>query len=286
MALASLLYSSYSYSDSTDVVYGSTNNAASDGLRWVMTNILPQQAGLVVNGVIYRYTTVKQTEDDLIVYVQNENAQGEGYIFRSVDDWSGLPQNTINKTVLTGGIESSFWGDGSIEWEGVGSVTDASVVYAYQYDPCFDPQSRPDCPGYKEPFDPFSLQQDAVNPLDDDLIQQELDRKASLQDEQQEDLDRKKIAAKKKADSRLEKVLGIVNTSLLAADASAKHAELLAMSLMPVSYVATSIPGGVYEDTVVLKDADIKDNGKALRNNLAQQLLHQQMVDLQYDNKK
>lgn len=278
----SLLFSSFCYSDGTDVVYGSTNNAASEGLRWVMTNVLPQQAGLQVNAVVYRYSTVKETQDDLIVYVQNENALDEGYIFRSVDDWSGLPQNTISKTVPTGGIDISFWGDGSIEWEGQGSVVNPSVVYSYQFDPCFNPQSRPDCPGYKDPFDVLNIQNEIVDPLDDDLLQQELDRKASLRDEQQEDNDRKKIAAKKKIDERLEKVLGIVNTSILAADAQAKHAELLAMSLMPASYAAVSIPGGTYEESVKLVDKKIADNGKALRNNFAQQLLHQQMVDLQY----
>lgn len=249
-----------------------------------MTNILPQQAGLMVNGVVYRYTTVKNTEDDMVVYVQNENARGDGYIFRSVDDWSGVPSNTITKSVPTGGIDISYWGPGSIEWTGFGTVNNASVVYTYQYDPCFDPQSRPDCPGYKDPFLIDLDQTEVVDPLDDSMIQDELDRKATLKDEEQENADRKKMQAKKKIDERLEKVLGIVNTSILAADAQAKHAELLAMSLIPATYIALDIPGGVYPETVQLKDSSIEDNGRALRNNFAQQLLHQKMVDLQYEN--
>ena len=55
-----------------------------------MQNILPQQAGLTVGNVIYRYTAVKNIDDDMLVHVQNENALGTGYIFRETDDWSGL----------------------------------------------------------------------------------------------------------------------------------------------------------------------------------------------------
>ena len=55
-----------------------------------MQNILPQQAGLTVGNVIYKYTAVKNEQDDMLVHVQNEDALGDGYIFRETDDWSGL----------------------------------------------------------------------------------------------------------------------------------------------------------------------------------------------------
>ena len=67
-------------------------------MEWVMTNVLPQQAGLTVGNVIYQYDTVKQTEDEMLVHVQNEDAQGEGYIFRETDNWSGLPSNRIRRS--------------------------------------------------------------------------------------------------------------------------------------------------------------------------------------------
>ena len=118
-----------------------------------MTNILPQQAGLTVGSVIYRYRAVKDPESDMIVYVQNENALGNGYIFREADDWSGLSGNSIYKVVPVGAIPLEYWGDGSIEIDGDGSVQDPSVVYTYQYDPCFDPQSDPDCTGYEIQYD-------------------------------------------------------------------------------------------------------------------------------------
>ena len=87
-------------------------------------------------------------------------------------------------------------------------------------------------------------------------------------------------------DERLDKVLGIVNQTLMAAEAQAKHEELMAMATLPTSYVATQISGGTYEETIVLKDKKLPENRNALRNNLAQQLKHQEMVDLQYENLK
>ena len=276
------LYCSYSYSNDIATVYGSTQNAASQSLNWLMTNVLPQQTGLMVNGVVYRYTTDKIAEDPLLVNIQNENARGPGYIFRETDDWTGLPGNTISKIVPVNNIDISYWGPGAIVTEGFGTVRDASVIYTYQYDPCFDPQSRPDCPGYK---DPFLLELDevvVVDPLDDSFVQDEIDRKASLKDEEQEERDNKKMKSKEKIDERLEKVLGIVNNSIMAAEAQAKHDELISLVTLPSSYVEAKISGGAYKETITLEDAKIPDNRNGLRNNLLHQLKHQEMVEEQY----
>ena len=118
-----------------------------------MTHILPEYAGLEVNGLVYQYTAVKDPESDMIVYVQNEYADGNGYIFRNADDWSGIPGNTINKSFVFPNLAAELWGPGSIEIEGDGSVEDPSVVYTYKYDTCYDPQTNPDCPGYEEPVE-------------------------------------------------------------------------------------------------------------------------------------
>lgn len=273
-----LAYCSCSYSEE---IFGSTGNAAKDGYNWVMTNVLPQQAGLTVGNVVYRYTAEKAIEDDMVVHVQNENARGDGYIFRSSDDWSGLPGNTINKVVPVNNIDISYWGNGSIEIDGTGSVSNPSVIYTYQYDPCFDPQTDPSCPGYIAPVDYTVENADIIDPLDDDMIQDELDRKASLDDDDQEDRDQKKMKSEKKIDGRLEKVLGIVNTSLLAAESVAKHNELLMLNYIPQTYYA-AIPGGVYEEKTSLTDKKLPDSKKGLRVGFAHQVLHQKMVDLQY----
>ena len=279
MLLAS---SSYSYSDNT--VYGSSSNAATNGYNWVMTNILPQQAGLTVGNVVYKYTAVKNTEDDMVVHVQNENALGEGYIFRSSDDWSRLPGNTINKVVPVNDIDISYWGNGSIEVDGFGTVEDASVIYTYQYDPCFDPQSGPDCPGYIAPVE-FDANQVSYEE-DRQYIQDELDRKKTLKDEEeQEELDRKTMLAKKRreSDERLEVLLGFVNTNALSQEQLIMHGQLAAMNGLSSSYY-TTIPGGTYQETIALIDSKLPDAKKGLRVNLATQILHQKMVDLQYDN--
>jgi len=249
-----------------------------------MTNILPQQAGLTVGNVVYRYTAVKNTDDDMVVHIQNDNARDEGYIFRSSDDWSGLPGNTINKIVPADNVDISYWGDGSIQVDGFGTVEDASVRYTYQYDPCFDPQSRPDCPGYIAPVD-YSLEA-LVYEEDQQYIQDELDRKKTLQnEEEQEEANRKAMLAKKRreSDERLEVLLGIVNTDELSQEQLIKHGQLTAMNMLSSSYY-TAIPGGTYQETIKLIDGKLPDSKKGLRVNLATQILHQKMVDLQYDN--
>jgi len=48
-------------------------------------------------------------------------------------------------------------------------------------------------------------------------------------------------------------------------------------------YYNAKINGGTLNDVAGLQDGTIPDNKKALRNNLAQQVLHEQMVDMQYN---
>ena len=60
--------------------------------------MLPDIPGIDINGLLYRYTTVKRPEDDMKVHVGNKNADGNGYIFKETDDWSGVPGNTIVKS--------------------------------------------------------------------------------------------------------------------------------------------------------------------------------------------
>jgi hypothetical protein len=269
--------SSYSYSEE---VYGTSTNAANAGLNWVMTNILPQQTGLTVNGVVYRYTTVKNAEDEMLVHVQNEDAINGGYIFRETDDWSGLPGNTINKLVPVSDIPIQYWGDGSIEVEGKGEVIDATVLYNYRYDTCFEVTDNPECPGY---IPPLALPDvEAYDPMKDQFVRDELEKEAEIDDEDERERQRRKVAKEKKRDERLEAILGVVNNSLLAAEQQAKHNELMSLNYVPSNYYAT-LPDTKYEETVVLKDANLPDNRKARRQNVAQQLLHQQMVNLQYE---
>ena len=60
-----------------------------------MSSVLPSIGGVDINGLIYRYTTEKETDADMKVTVGNLNFGGDGYLFKETDDWSGVPSNTI-----------------------------------------------------------------------------------------------------------------------------------------------------------------------------------------------
>lgn len=251
-----------------------------------MTQVLPQQTGLQVNGVFYKYTTIKNTQDDMIVNVQNENARGTGYIFRESDDWSGRPGNTITKNVPVPLIDIGFWGDGSIEVEGKGSVENPEVIYSYQYDPCNDPQSNPRCPGYKEPFSMDLIEVDVYDPLDDEMIQDELDRKANMKSQKEEEDRRARLKIAKEAEEGerelLETLLGIEgNQNDYTSEQRLLHNSLMALKNIPSSY-QYSIDGGTYTDAVVLKDKKLPENRSALKMNLKQDINHEKLVNLQY----
>jgi hypothetical protein len=297
MVLAALL-PSYSYSDSILPYYGQTGNAAGNGYTWGMDSVLPNGVpGLDINGVIYNYTINKDVDDSVNVHIQNENALGTGYIFRETDEWKpgSLSGTEINKVVpVVPGIPREAWGDGSIEVEGKGSVEDANVVYQYKVNPCYDPQYDPNCPGYKTPTPPVVEQIDLTSlydvtedenvdldrSLDEDLISKEDDdvksEKELAEEEAEEEKDRK---------DRLEKALAAVDNSALFANAIAMSQILdtLNNATNMNSYYATTIPGGTYKDNVVLVDKELPDNKGGLRNGLAQQILHEQMIDMQYN---
>lgn len=281
---------SYCYSESITPYYGTTGNAAGSGLNWSMNNVLPTPPGLDINGVIYNYTIQKDVDDSVNVHVQNENANGTGYIFRETDEWKpgSLGGTEIRKVVpVIPNIPRQSWGDGSIEVEGNGSVTDPSVVYMYKVDPCYDPQFDPNCPGYKVPVPEIPVIDVSIiyNASEDEAVQiattetdTELyeEKEAKIEDEE-EDEDKKEM--------RLEAALSAVDNSALFAEALAQSQILAAMNnaVQISNYLNTTIPGGQYKETVVLIDKKIDDNKKGLRNGLAQQLLHEKMIEMQYN---
>ncbi len=277
-----LAYSCYSYSSEAPV-YGVTNNAASAGYQWVMTNVLPQQLGLTVGNVIYRYTTEKERADAMLVHVQNENARGSGYIFRETDDWSGVDGNTISKIVPVPDIDISFWGAGSIEVEGTGTVLDPQVFYTYKYTPCEDQQSDPECPGYVDPMSAVAMAEVVMSQESDEYMQDEMDRKANLksQKEDEEKKEREKTLSKEEVEERLEKLLGVINTDLMAQESQALHDALASINYLPTSYLR-QVNGGEYRDARRLQDAELPRNNKSARVGLAQQVLHDKMVQSQY----
>ena len=294
-----------SYSEGISPYYGQTPNAAGQGITWSMNGVLPSGVpGLDINGVIYNYTINKNVNDQVNVDVQNKNASGTGYIFRSHDEWrpGSLGGTQINKYVPVTPSNRSLWGDGEIAVDGPGSVSNPRVVYNYRVDPCFDPQSDPNCPGYQRPK-PVIYEVDLTNLYDvttDSTI--DLDRKTcregdetpecksvnndkadnkELTDEEKAELEAKE---KEKSKDRLEKALAAADNSALFANALANAQMLQTMNLAVNmnAYYNASIPGGAYGETVVLKDTKLPENRRGLRNGFAQQILHDKLVNMQY----
>ena len=283
MAPAALAFS-YSYSYSESLVYGTTNNAASGGLTWDMKDVLPVPGGLMINGMIYRYTIEKEVEANAKVHIQNENALGEGYIVRETDDWSNLPGSTINKLVKLSDIPMQYFGDGSIEVEGDASIVDPSVVYSYKMDPCFVPLSDPSCAGFAQALYDWMKENGLLtgdvtidDPFFNEFVQAALDQEVNLDEEDV------KTKEEKEEDEQIEKLNAGASVEALA-DPAAQAAIMQALSTIPNfdQYYAVDIQGGVYEEALVLEDTELPDNASAMRN-LAQDTLHRSMVRSQYD---
>ena len=301
-----VLLPSYSYSESIAPYFGNTPNAAANGHTWDMGVVLPAPPGLSINGVLYNYTIQKNTEDSVTVNVQNENATGTGYIFRETDEWKpgSLGGTEINKVIGVGSVHRSLWGDGSIDVQGNGSVTDANVIYTYTVDPCYDPQFDPNCPGYKVPVpvmpEPDYAEVDVSTIYD--ATQEEYaelkeackegdtsaECKALLEEKEEEDEDKKKKdeeEEEKDRKMRLEDSLAEADNSALFAEAlaAAQILEQVNAATNVTSYYNRTIPGGTYSESVVLVDKQLPENRRGLRNGLAQQLLHNKMIESQYN---
>lgn len=277
--LSLVLLPSYSYSE--PYTYGATSNAASNALSWAMDSILPSIGGVDINGLLYRYTTVKDPDADMKVHVGNHNASGDGYTFRETDDWSGVPGNTIVKSFPLSNIPASQWGTGFVEVEGEGTVKDAVVIYNYRLDKCYDPQSDPTCAGYVKPMPVLpevivydALEDDAVvDTLEADEFQYDEDGKLILDEEEEEE------------ETRIEMGLTASANALTLFKRQDQSDIILAINKQTNinMYYNAKINGGTLNDAAGLKDGTIPDNKKALRNNLAQQVLHEKMVDMQYN---
>lgn len=247
-----------------------------------MTNVFPASTGLTVDGVIYRYTAVKNTSDPMTVSVQNRNALGSGLTFQSIDNWSGLPGNSITKVVPVNNIEGARWGDGSISVDGFGSVKDPFVAYKYRYDTCVaDPLSSPACPGYADAW-AKRLSFEAAKPIDplaDEHIRNAIESKTSIEDE-------RKTAplseGTKKSDKPLDKKAA--PNAIVGLDGLKTISQLEMLNNIPgLDLYSLNIPGGVYKDVVAYPDKRIPDSRKGRSIGLAQEKLHNEMVESQYN---
>lgn len=281
VSVLSLVFSaSYCYSE--PYTYGTTGNAAANSFSWSMNNVLPSIAGVDINGLIYRYSTIKNPEDDMKVHVGNLNANGEGYKFRDTDDWSGLPGNTITKSFNIANSPATEWGTGSIVVEGTGEVANPIVVYSYKIDECFDPQVDPSCDGYIKPM-PVIVEVEVYDALEDDVVVAAIDSDSNFKYD--ENGDRIKEDEEEDKETRLE--MGLIASenalTMLRTQGQSTIINQINLQTNLAMYYNSTINGGLYKDTNSLADAELPDNKNALRNNLAQQLLHEEMVQMQYN---
>jgi hypothetical protein len=271
LALLAAFSAQPSYSD---YEFGYSNNAALGTSSWGMSSDLfavPTVEGVDINGVIYQYTAIKDRADPYTVSIQNEAADGNGFIFRSTDDWSGKSGATLTRFVPVPYSPLGDWGQGSITEVGIGEIQDPTVVYTFRRDPDFVQQQEiPDLPTY-DIYDALSdgYVNAALAPTDLSLIQ--------------DDEETEKDKGEEEDDKRLETALAASENALTIGNAMSQSAILQAMNTATNlnTYYAKQLQGGTYRETVVLKDKNIPDNRRALRS-LGQQKLHTEMVNKQY----
>lgn len=270
-----------------DYTYGVSNNAAFFGNTWSMT---PKYLGvngidgMEISGVIYQYTAVKDLDDDFTVTVQNERADGNGYIIKDTEDWSQKYGMTIRKAIgLPYTPLANFKTDGgSIATTGTGSVENASVVYLHRFNQCFDPQSSVNCSGYVTPLPPTPPKFDLYDALEDDSVTKatkETDQDLIDKDEDQTD----ESENEEDEEQRLDVALSIGENALTLANSLTQSSILIAMNAATnlQAYYVAQIPSMVYKETLVLKDKGMKDNRRLFRS-LTQDRQHNKMVEAQY----
>lgn len=243
-----------------------------------------------INGLNYQYTMVKEKDADATVTLSHDDLANPGdKIFENTDDWSQLHGGTIRKFFRFGYTNANRWGEGSLEIEGEGSIEDPYVIYNYKMvidetmQKCFlTPLADPMCPGYDDALSDYIANLEAPtvdDPFYDEWVQ------ANLAEEAEKPKEEEVIeeAEEEEREESLEEQLG--GESLEAMVDTSEQASILAeLAQVPKlnQYYATSLQGGVYEETLKLPTTNYPDNRRALRN-LASDANHRTMVRSQYE---
>ena len=263
--------------------FGYTPNVAISGLEWTMTPTYLGAdgiGGMDVSGVTYKYTPIKNKEDDYVVTLENDKVGG-GYVFQDKQDWSQREGGIeVRRTIALPYTPLALFGDGRLKEEGTGSIEGADVRYIYRFDPCFNPQSDPSCPGYKKPPPPPLPDIPDYDALQDESVaiaQAETDRKL-LDDEQAE-----KEEEEEEDEESLEFMLADVENALTIANEIAQSVILQQLNNVTnlTNYYVSTIPDNYYPDVVTLQGGTIVDNRRALRS-LSQDARMNEMIEEQY----
>ena len=272
---------------STKPYYGYTNNAYVYGNPWSMDSVLPDPSGLEINGVFYTYTPLKDTNADFEVDIGNWNADKSGYIWKETDNWDGAPGGiAIIKSIPLPYTHRSVWGDGFLNTTGEGEITEANVLYSYRVDPCYNPQSNPECPGFIPPvIETVDVEEIYDATEDADIEEVETDRYDNKEDD--EDSESKEEKEEEKRKRRLEKALSAVDNSAMFAESYAQGLMLQQMNnaINVTTYLNRKMQGGAYNETIELEGGNLPDNKIGRRMNWFTQKLHEEMINMQYDRK-
>jgi len=263
--------------------FGYTPNVAITGLEWTMTPTYLGTngiGGMDISGVTYKYTPIKNKADDYVVTLENDKVGG-GYVFQDKQDWSQREGGTeIRRTIALPYTPIAVFGDGRLKQEGSGSIEGADVRYIYRFDPCFDPQSNPSCPGYvkpKPPKLPDIPDYDALQDESVEIAQKETDRELLDSDQAEKDED------EEEKEESLEFMLADVENALTIANEIAQSVILEQLNQVTnlTNYYVSTIPDNYYPDAVALQGGTIVDNRRALRS-LSQDARMNKMIEEQY----
>ena len=263
--------------------FGYTPNVAISGLEWTMTPTYLGAngiGGMDVSGVTYKYTPIKNKEDDYVVTLENDKVGG-GYVFQDIQDWSQREGGIeVRRTIALPYLPLAIFGDGRLKQEGTGSIENADVRYIYRFDPCFDPQSDPNCPGYVKPKPPPLPDIPDYDALQDESVaiaQKETDRKLSKEDQAEKEED------EEEDEESLEFMLADVENAIAMANEIAQSVILQQLNNVTnlTNYYVSTIPDNYYPDAVALQGGTIVDNRRALRS-LSQDARMNEMIEEQY----
>jgi len=236
--------------------------------------------GMDVSGVTYKYTPIKNKEDDYIVTLENDKVGG-GYVFQDKQDWSQREGGIeIRRTIALPYLPIAIFGDGRLKQEGTGSIENADVRYIYRFNPCFDPQSDPNCPGYVKPKPPPLPDVPDYDALQDESVQL---AQAETDKELLEEEEAKEEEEEEEDEEEMEMLLATTENALAIADGISQSVLMATINQATNinSYYVAQIPGKIYRESIVLQDKDIVDNRRAFRS-LGQDKLMNQMVEEQY----
>ena len=263
--------------------FGYTPNVAITGLEWTMTPTYLGAdgiGGMDISGVTYKYTPIKNKADDYVVTLENDKVGG-GYVFQDKQDWSQREGGTeIRRTIALPYTPIAVFGDGRLKQEGTGSIEGADVRYIYRFNPCFDPQSSPNCPGYKKPPPPKLPDIPDYDALQDESVeiaQKETDRELSKEDQAE------KEEEEEEEEESLEFMLADVENAIAMANDIAQSVILEQLNNVTnlTNYYVSTVPDNFLPDADALQGGTIVDNRRALRS-LSQDARMNEMIEEQY----